>query len=217
VPGTVFATSDGAPPNGANPCGSGLLGPTYNADASARGVELDVRALLRPGWTAQLGVSYADAHFDDAPIPCNDFNGDGQADSSGIPAVQAGRYFSRCVSDASLGGLPKWQVSLNSDYNFPLGPKADGYVRGLVNYKPAATDPNSGLETPETFQADVFAGLRLRHVGASIELFARNLFDEQTRLPSAGEIYSLFGAPTGYSQATLRRPREVGVVARLDF
>lgn len=217
IPGTVFATGDGMAPNGFNPCGSGSLGPNYNGDASARGVELDARLVMVAGWTSQLTVSYADAHFDNALIPCNDFNGDGTPDTDGIPAVQAGRYFSRCVSRATLGALPKWQVSANTEYVASLGGGLDGYIRALADYSPAARDPNNNLRTPSSFRVDAFAGLRLDDIGASLEIFARNLFNERTRLPGTGEIFSLFGAPTGYSPVSLRRGREMGARLQISF
>ena len=217
IPGTVFATQDGLPPNGTNPCGTGSLGPTFNGDASARGVEFDARLAMAKGWMSQLTVSYANAHFDDAEIPCNDFNGDGEADSQGIPAVQAGRYFSRCTSRASLGGLPKWQVSANTEYTAALSGGLDGFVRLLADYSPAAREPADGRRVPSSFQIDMFAGLRLDKANASIELFARNLLNERKRMPGGGEIYSLFGAPTGYFPVSIGRGREVGVLGRVSF
>ncbi|WP_218017107.1 TonB-dependent receptor [Sphingobium herbicidovorans] len=217
IPGTVFATRDGLPPDGTNPCGSGSLGPTYNGDASVRGIELDMRLVMMAGWTSQFTASYANAHFDNAAIPCNDYNGDGEPDTNGIPAVQAGRYFSRCNSRASLGSLPKWQISANTEYSVALGKSASGYIRGLVNYAPSAEDSNDGRVVPSTFRADAFAGVTFTRLNASIEVFGRNIFNERTRVAAGGPIFSLFGAPTGYSPVTVRRPREVGVLARVNF
>lgn len=170
------------------------------------------------GWSAQFTASYTNAHFDDALIPCNDYNGDGTPDTNGIPAVQAGRYYSRCTSHASLGALPKLQISANSEYGAKLTQNVRGYVRALVNYAPSAHDPNDGRTVPSTFRTDMFAGLAFEgSFKGSIELFARNLFNERTRLSSGGAIFDLFGSPTGYSPVSIRRPREIGFVTRFDF
>jgi iron complex outermembrane recepter protein len=214
IPGTVYATVDGQAPNGTNVCST--VNNTYNADVIARGVELDVRARIMDGWSAQFTASYSDAHFDDALIPCNDFNGDGAPDDEGIATVQAGRYFSRCRSSAQVSSLPRWQVSANSEYSWNVGDSTKAFVRGLATYRPSSTDPNDGDVFQSAFRADLFAGFRFDAYDAEVSLFARNVFDD-VNYDIGEEIFGLFGNNTGYRSVFSERGREIGLRVRYNF
>ena len=217
-PGTVYATNDGLAPGAANsPCeGTGGINLTYNADAKISGAELELRATLAEGWTAQLAAAYADATYEDAAIPCNDYDGDGAPDQVGLPGVQAGKFVSLCQSSGAIAALPKWQVSVNSEYSFAAWEGAEGFVRGLATYRPEIVDSNSGITTESAFRMDLFAGVRLEELNAEVSLFARNLFDDTTTVPG-GSTFSLFGTPTGYNLVDRDKGREIGVAVRYTF
>jgi len=215
---TVYATSDGLAPTGANACNNtGSVNLTYNADAISRGIEIDVRARLTPGWDAQVTWSYADAHYDDAEIPCNDFDGDGTPNSDGPQAVQAGRNVSLCRTSGALSTLPKWQMSANSEYSREIGQDTLAFIRGIATYRVGTTDPNTGQEFPSAFRVDLFGGVRLDQFNAEIALFARNLLDKTEAVSGEGISSILDGSPTGYSLVSLERGREVGVSVRYSF
>jgi iron complex outermembrane receptor protein len=187
---------------------------TFNADALVDGVELEVRTAITDHWTAQFTGSFADARYDDARIPCNDFNGDGVPDQDGAPAVQPGRIVSECLSNNALSSLPKWQISANSTYVVPFG-RFDGFVRALGRYAAVGRDPNSGETIPSAFIADFFLGAQSSERG-EISLYAKNLFDRK-EITRTSQAFGILGNPTGYYLLNVPQGREVGVQIRYDF
>jgi iron complex outermembrane recepter protein len=212
VPGTVYATGTGL--NDASTCGSGSVNFTYNGDAVVKGVEAEIRAQITDAWTASANLSYADAHYDDATIPCNDFNGDGTPDNAGRAAVQSGRFFSVCRTDAAVSSIPKFQATLSSEYRFEVVGGREAFVRGLANYRGEREDPNTGVTRDATFRLDAFAGVEVAD-GVELSVFARNLLDDTDNFVGPEGI-SAFG-PTGYANIAYDQRREVGVQLRYDF
>jgi iron complex outermembrane receptor protein len=187
---------------------------TYNGDALVDGVELDVRAVITARWTAQLTGSYANARYDDALIPCNDFNNDGVPDQNGAPSVQPGRIVSVCRSNSALSNLPKWQLSANTTYTVPFG-RFEGFVRGLGRYSAAGEDPTTAQRSPGAFIADMFVGAHSDTLG-EISLYAKNIFDRQN-ITATGPASGILGNPTGYSVLFVPPGRQIGVQLRYDF
>jgi iron complex outermembrane recepter protein len=213
VPGTVYATGTGL--NDFSQCGTGTVNFTYNGDAIVKGVEAEVRAQITDGWSAAANLSYADARYDDATIPCNDFNGDGRPDDAGIEAVQAGRYFSVCTTDAAVSSIPKFQATLSTEYRFDVMGGREAFVRGLANYRGERENPNTGITRDATFRIDAFAGVEVAD-GVEVSVFARNLLDDTDDFVGQ-EGFNPFGQPTGYANITYDQRREVGVQLRYDF
>jgi iron complex outermembrane receptor protein len=217
LPGTVYTTSDGAAPNGSNACGNtGVVNLTYNANASVRGVELDMRGLIMRGWTGQITLAYADAHYDSALIPCNDYNGDGTPDQTGTPAVQKGKLVSLCRSSGALSSQPKFQATFNSEYTFALPDGFHAYVRGIGRYLGPATFANTGQKVASKFTVDGFAGV-VTPVGVEIGMYLRNIFDRRVDTISTSQTYDLFGVASGYRTVTYGQRREFGLLARVNF
>lgn len=217
LPGTVYTTSNGGVPTGGNACGNtGVVNLTYNAPASVRGVELDLRGQIMRGWTGQITAAYADAHYDNAEIPCNDYNGDGIPDQVGTPAVQAGRIYSLCRSSGQLSSLPKFQATFNTEYRFALPDGFHAYVRGIGRYLGPADIATTGQHIPSKFKVDGFAGIETP-VGVEVGMFVRNLFDQRVDVVSNAQMYDLFGAPTGYRTVTYDQRREFGLLMRMNF
>jgi iron complex outermembrane receptor protein len=204
-------------PTGASACrGTGTTNITFNGDASVRGVELELRGLIMEGWTAQLTASYVDAHYDDASIPCNDYNADGIPDTAGAPAIQPGRYISVCTTDQALSTQPKWAASLSTEYRFDLGGR-DAFVRALATYRGERESLSDEQTFPSSFKVDAFAGVEVAD-GLELSVFARNLFDEQNTILGVTELNdNLFGSPTGYTSVEYDPRREFGVQLRYDF
>ena len=196
--------------------GSGLVNLTYQGDASVRGAELDLRGQINRNWDAQVTMSYANAHYDNALIPCNDSNNDGIPDSGGAPTVQPGQYVSTCRLNAALSAQPKFQLSANSEYRVDLPDDFQVFARGLARYRGKGNNPNTNVATPDSFKVDAFLGVRTP-VGAEVSLFARNLFNERNDIVLPGQIFDLLGAPTGYTQVVYDQRREFGIQARVDF
>jgi len=211
---TCSSTLDGNPG-----CGSGdSVNLTYQGDAIARGVEAEIRMQLTPAWNAQLTATYTDAHYDNAAIPCNDYNGDGVPDQgegfSGGPLVQVGKYVSTCNSSDQVSSLPKTQLSANSEYDFALNDDWKLFVRGLARYGSSRKDPNTGVQGDSTFKVDAAVGVRA--LGGELNIFARNVFDQQ-RNTTGGDIFDLFTQPTHYKGIDYDQRREVGMQVRWSY
>jgi iron complex outermembrane receptor protein len=212
VPGTVYATGTGL--DDFTVCGTGTVNQTFNGDATIKGVEAELRAQITDAWSAGLNLSYADARYDDALIPCNDYNGDGVPNDDGEQAVQAGRYFSVCVSDDAVSTIPKFQASLSSEYRFNIVGDREAFVRGLATYRGERENAATGVTRDATFRIDAFAGVEVAN-GVELSVFARNLLDDTDDFIGP-EAIGDFG-PTGYATISYDQRREVGVQLRYDF
>lgn len=208
--GLAYGTADGTA--GGAPCQINL---TYNGDGISRGAELEIRAQLTPTWTAQFNGAYTDAHFRNATIPCNDYNGDGQVDINGPARVQPGQYISQCRYSGSLGNLPKWSFSATSEYSHPIG-SLEGFVRGLVSYNGSYTRPDIGYHVGAYATVNAFVGLRSPANGLELTVFAKNLFNHQQATFYAPD-YSLFGVPGTYGYGSLTNPRELGLTLKFSY
>jgi hypothetical protein len=114
-----------------------------NADAVSKGVEFELRALVTPDWMVGLIYTYTDAKFDNALVPCNDYNGDNVPDVDGTPRVQPGKFVSECLSNTTLGSLPKTSISAMTNYNFHVG-GFDPYIRANVITRDKSYFPQTG-------------------------------------------------------------------------
>jgi iron complex outermembrane recepter protein len=173
---TVYATTTGAA--GGPLCQNNSVSLNGNADVAILGYELEVRARLFERWIVTTGVSYNDSHFDDALVYCNDFNGDGIPDQTGAAAIQKGKYISTCKTSAPLGALPKWQLTINSDYSFPLAGDWEGFTRGLATIRPKFNDVLTGGFSEKSDIIDLFLGARSGK-GLEVSVFVKNLLDDQ--------------------------------------
>jgi iron complex outermembrane recepter protein len=134
--GMAYGTTDGTP------AGPQCFGTMFaNADAVSTGVEAEARALITDDWMLDLIYTYTNAHFANALVPCNDYNGDGVPDVNGIPMVQQGKYVSECHSNTTLGSLPKTSISAMTNYDFHFG----GLKQWAVSPSPSGRQP-----TPRT-------------------------------------------------------------------
>ena len=202
---TVYPTNNGLPFNGTNGCTGGnneLVYLTGNADAIAQGVEFEVRDRITNSWTAQADGTWTDSHFDNAEIYCNDFNGTGQANSTGTPAVQRGQYVSVCKSNGPMSNLPKWTLAFTSNYSFPISGEWNGFARGLANIRPKATDPFDSVITPGSQLVDIFLGATSTSRQLEVSLYVKNLFNEITVIKqpinlTSNSAYGFYTATNG--------------------
>jgi len=213
---TIWNTTDGTPPNGGNSCsGSGFVNLTYNAPAIAKGIELELRGEILKAWNAGLTITYSDAKFANALIPCNDYLGNGTPNNATTPAVQRGQYFSLCKSSGGLSTAPKFQAAFNTDASFDLGRNNSAFVRGLAKYNGSASNPNTGVGTPAFLTIDAFAGVRTPF-GVELSIFGRNLTDRVIRTDN-GAAFGLFGDRSGYNAVVINKGREIGFQMRFDY
>ncbi|MFK4794544.1 TonB-dependent receptor [Sphingobium sp. ZW T5_29] len=189
----------------------------FGGDARVRGFEAELSANISDRWMLSGNVSYANAKFKNALVPYRpDLNGDGIPDTNaefGAGATES-IYFAR--SNGPISDVPKWNFTVQSEYNHPIGNEAQAYVRGLFTYKGKRADVSGANSYAAEPIMNLYVGVREWIPGLDITVFARNLFDTRKRTFLGAPIN--FGElPTGYSSVNYTAPREVGLTARFAF
>jgi iron complex outermembrane receptor protein len=194
-------------------------GITFNAPATVKGFELEMDAVLIDNWTANLGVTWAEAEFDNgAHSPCNvvDANGDHLfVAEDGSPA--GGFGVASCSRSGPLGNIPEFTLSATTEYTLPIG-SFEAYGRLLARYN--GEHQNDALVVPQKFDGyglvNLYLGVRHPEQGWDVTLWAKNVADREEVIDVSDPLtYSVF--PTGYSTVTVPRGREFGVTLRYDF
>lgn len=197
---------------------------TTNGNAIARGAEMSINAVITEDWQADINLSYADAHYDNAHMPCNDYAGTGQPNRDGTPRVTGGGLVSYCNVNASLGA-PPFSFSIGSTYSHAVTDGVEGFLRGLYTFEGAATNVLApGNQDPRNM-INLYAGLRGTARKWELSLFVKNLLGVvgYTNLVGDQRItgYTTDGAfqdlPTGYASSKILRPREVGATLSYRF
>lgn len=200
--------------------------PTYG-NAIAKGVEVQFSAHPSRNFDFSVNASYADSHYDNAAIYCNDYNGDGMPDSTGTPRVPGTAQVARCTTSERLAQVPKFNLSSTAELRVPLG-SWEGFGRTLVSYRPGRFSTLDNYDYRAFTNVNLYLGVRGPDASWEIAVFARNLLD-QTRAssvsPGFGQFgttdYSVYppvsGAPfnSGYRTAVINSPREFG--ASINF
>ena len=199
---------------------------TTNGNAIAEGAEFSADAFVTQAWRLRFNTTYDNAHYDNARLPCNDFNGSGQPNTLGQPRVfPAGAVTSTCTTNTTLGA-PTWFFSINSEYSVKLSDRLEGFVRGLYSF---TSSNHLGLEAvnqdPRNI-ANLYIGMHPTDSRWEVSFFAKNVFgttgytnlfgeqfDSGYLLPSIKPV----NYDTGYSSSTILRPRQFGVTLAYHF
>jgi len=197
---------------------------TYNGDASSQGIEVQAEALITPDWHMGFSGAYADAHYNQAAFPCNDYLGLGipnNAPPGVTPRIQGTGQTSFCVENSSISTAAPWSLSLNTEYDYPdsvFGAKP--FVRVLSTFHPAyrlVGTPTIGFDP--LFLTNLYLGVRDPDGGWEVQLFVKNLFDTvitdysaPNDITAGNNLYD-----TGYKAITQNPPREIGFTARYNF
>lgn len=201
---------------------------TADADAKVKGVDVELGVQITPRWNLDLGFSWSKAQLDNALIPCNDGDFDGTVDTI-VPTVQsfvnAGVMVARCRSNESISRTPRWNLTVQSEYNAPISDQMDGFVRGNFVYYPDNPNSSQGFVIDKYSLLNMFAGIRSPDNGWEVSLFANNLLNTQQILSinpvapvSSGNVAGVFGAPAaGYQQISYTPRREFGLLVRYAF
>lgn len=187
--------------------------------AHATGLELEMSARPAPGFTVGLNGTYVDSKFDSSVT-----------DSTG--AVIAG------IRDGNrLPTVPKFQMSANAGYEFPLQATWDGFVNASVQYvgdrftqpsdqennprtfvhglpfggAPATAATTLNLKLPDYTLVNFNLGVRTQS-GFELMLYVNNLFDENPYLSFDRERGGR--ARLGFN---VGQPRTFGITGRQKF
>lgn len=184
-------------------------GITTNGDAEVWGFELEMNANLSENWYLGGALSYTDGEFADGTFhPCNLF------DENDAPIFPDGQSTSTCdVGGDPIGRSADWSASINSEYRVGLG-NFEGYGRALYSYTGNQFTPGLGeLDTYNTF--DAYIGIRSDRW--HIEVFAKNLFDEEALVTGAPNTPPVRRQATGYGNVWPISPRRIGLSASYSW
>lgn len=202
--------------------------PTFG-DAISKGVEMQLSISPSDNFDLNLNAAYADAHYDNALVYCNDYNGDGRPDAIGTPSVPGTAQIARCARNDRISEVPKFSMSANSELRIPVG-NVTPFVRGLVSYRPGFTSEVNNFTFRDFTKLDLFIGLRGPDDRWEINVFAKNLLD-QTRLLNVSqgnfqvstnalpglEAFGTRPFDSGYRTGTISSPREFGITTRFTW
>jgi iron complex outermembrane receptor protein len=179
-------------------------GITVNGDAEVWGAELDLTAILSENWYLGGALSYSEGEWSDGTeLPCNEF------DDNGDPVIPDGQVVATCdVGGDSISTAPDWSASINSQYSIPFG-SVEGYGRILYTY---AGDREISLGDLDPYH-NVHLYLGVRAEQWNVELFARNLFDEEALRGGNTSTAQVRRRSTGYGTRYLVPGRRIGVTA----
>jgi len=199
--------------------------PTFG-DAISKGVEVQLG--FQPSKWVDLNVNatYADAHYDNAKLYCNDYNGDGVPDSIGTPSVPGTEQVAICTRNDRIADVPKFSLSSNGEVRFAMG-SLTPFIRGLLSYRPGFRSHNSDYTYRDFTKIDLFVGLRGEDRW-ELNLFVKNLLDQTraqrvsqgnfqigTRALTEGGLTIPFDS--GYRLASITAPREFGATLRFNW
>lgn len=192
----------------------------YNGDATIKGVEATLSGRPIENWDFTLNAAYARGRYDDAQLPCNDFNGDGAPDATGVPAITGSGNVSYCANKGRIGEVPDFSFNANSELRFPMG-AVEPFVRGLFTYRPGFHSEVANYDYKSRELLNLYLGVRHADAGWEINVFAKNLLNQKTvtRISQGIVNQPTRAAPyvSGYRIINATNPRELGVTAMYRF
>jgi len=212
----------------------------YAADVTVKGVEATLAGRPTDNWDFSVSGAYTKARFDNAALPCNDFNGDGVPDTVAqvntlTPKITGGGNVSYCVFDSRPTVTPDFNFTANSEYRFAVG-AVEPFIRGIVTYRPGVST-SSGYRFRARTLMNLFAGVRGNDGAWEVNAFVKNVLN-QHRITSDSEneiiqptqriivtatspFAGLTGGGTpyrsGYRLISSTVPREWGITTTLRF
>ncbi|MEZ5565693.1 MAG: TonB-dependent receptor [Gammaproteobacteria bacterium] len=181
-------------------------------DATIKGAEFSIDAVVTDNLSANIGVSYVDAEYGDA-------------------RVDSFTLFPSFAPDGQIKGntilrSSEWQGTAGAGYQAPLMNDIDWYLRGDAAYRGKQyADPTNQSVIPDS--TTVNAHLGLTKDTWSIEIYALNLFDNDEPVDAYRDVYFTNTTPDGVTSGgrffpwryTVTYPRRVqyGLTWRMKF
>ncbi len=201
--------------------------PTFG-DATSKGVEMQLSIQPSDRVDFNLNATYADAHYDNAQVYCNDYNGDGLQDSIGVPRVPGTQQVALCTRNDRIADVPKFSLSSNGEVRFGSG-SLTPFVRGLLSYRPGYDSQASAYRYRDFTKIDLFAGLRAEDKW-ELNVFVKNVLNQtratrvnqgRAQVPTGTlpglEAFGSIPFDSGYRLASISAPREIGATLRFSW
>ncbi len=209
----------------ADPQGRGFFGFNYNGDATVKGVEATVDGQIGDNWDIGVSASYSKARYNNALLPCNDYDGSGTPNQNGAPKVSGTGNVSYCANNGRISDIPDLGFNANTEIRFPMG-KVTPYIGAVLTHRPGFFSQTVQYDYKSRTLLNMFVGVRGEDSKWSLGLFARNLLDQNritnislgtTTISSilagvGGGVYD-----SGYRTVNSMNPREFGLTASMKF
>lgn len=211
----------------ADASGSGFFSFNYNGDASVKGVEAELNGRFTRNWDFGLSMAYAKGRYNNAKLPCNDFAGTGIPNQNGTRTVQGynaatnSPNVSFCTSSGRLAETPDFSLTANTELRFPVG-NVTPFVAALWTHRPGFFSTQSNFQYETRDNLNMFIGVRGPDNKWSLDVFARNVFN-QSKITNISLGNALIAAAVsgsfdpGYRTVNTTNPREFGMTASFKF
>lgn len=209
--GPPDGTVDGVFPSGFN----------YNGNATVKGVEATVNARPTPNWDLMVGAAYDHGRFNNAKLPCNDFNGSGTPNTIGSPSITGSGNVSYCQINGRLAEIPDFNLTTSTELRFPMG-SVTPYVGALFTYRPSFNFWRTASHYQSLEQLNLYLGVRSAGDTWEIGGFVKNALNQKrvtsvlgpAVIPTArsGVVYD-----SGYTLINATLPREIGATLTYHF
>ena len=178
-------------------------------------------------------LNYSKSRIGTAQIACNVVPG--SPTLAQLQAALGTEHLGLCAGGGqSATFLPKFSGSLQSEFSAPIGDRAEGFIRGLFNYRGSGqNDPSNPYDDTKAYGLfNGYVGLRSHNGAWALTFYAKNLFDVKqivtlNATPSAVSqvnVSVLTQRPVGsysyvsrYGGLNITPPREFGVNLRFAF
>lgn len=216
-------------------------GPAVNAfnyvaavPVTVKGIEGDIAYTPNDNFMVAASFSYADGKIKNGLIPCLDLNKDGVPDSvtsaptfaalsAVVGSTASDPLISTCRVTQQANSNPKFGFSLQSEYSHPVMSGADGYIRGLLNFKgDSIGDPVNVNDSVSSYGlVNLYLGVRDPKGMWDFSVYGKNItntFRVLTRgngPQSTGTLTHGTLSYTNYFGISTTEPREFGVNLRV--
>lgn len=199
---------------------NGLFNFNYNGDATIKGVEATVEGRPLDNWDVSVSAAYIKGRYDDAALPCNDFDGDGKPDGTGTPVITGSGNVSFCKTNSRLADIPDFTLSANSELRFPMD-TVTPFVRGLLSYRPGVFSERADFRYQSRALLNAYVGVRTNDGRWEVNVFAKNLLNQKRitniSLGNAQQATAAGPYDSGYRMVSATNPREVGLTTTFNF
>ncbi len=170
-------------------------------EASVKGAELSISAQLNDQFSSTLGLSYSKSELDDGCIGTFATFPSFSPPEGPAPNPEDGR--APCFRTADMSGQdllrhPELQANLSLAYQDQLSGQWDWYWRADANYQDEwfVGFPNQGV-IPDRTRVNARVGLASDEAGFTWELYANNVFDDDTVDAAFRDVYFANALPDG--------------------
>jgi iron complex outermembrane receptor protein len=214
--GIYFESFVAAPP-------TGFYDFNYNGDAKIKGIEASLDGRVTRDWDFGISAAYTRARYDNALVPCNDYDGSGVPNQNGIkPAVTGSGNVSYCVSNDRLADVPDFSLTANTEIRVPMG-AITPFVRALFTYRPGFYAQRVDYNYQDRELLNLFVGFRTEDQRFELTAFAKNLLNQKriTNISLGNATYATATGnvqlDSGYRLVNVTNPREFGLTGSFRF